>query len=69
MSRFELPASEQPRNVVTYERGNERYVFVWTDDQWPELTRTMGRYASDPGLSFSWADMKQLLMELKQPQG
>lgn len=43
-------------NVLTLVKGAERYAFVWRDDQRPELLRVLGRFASEPELSFTWYD-------------
>lgn len=41
----------------------ERYIFIWDDDdaeQRCQVLRTAGRWASDAGLSFTWADAAKL---------
>ena len=37
-------------------KENEVYVFYFTDETRRELFRTLGRYASNPELSFTWYD-------------
>lgn len=34
--------------------GKERYVVTFDDDTVREALRTLGRWASNPGLSFTW---------------
>ena len=46
----------QDINVVALVKGEERYIFLFNDDQKGQTLRTLGRYASDSKLSFSWYD-------------
>ena len=41
-------------------KGKERYVFMFDEDHRVEVLRTLGRFASDPDLSFTWFDAAQL---------
>ncbi len=41
---------------LTFVKGVERYMFVYDDKSRAECLRTMGRFASDPTLAFSWYD-------------
>lgn len=41
-------------------KGNEKYVFLYDDATRGEVLRTLGRFASDPGLSFTWYDAAEL---------
>lgn len=43
-------------NVIALVKGEERYVFLFDDDNRSEALRTLGRYASNPELSFNWYD-------------
>jgi hypothetical protein len=47
-------AEDDEVNVLALERRGETYIFMWGDDQRDQLLRTLGRYASDPELSFTW---------------
>jgi hypothetical protein len=47
-------------------KGNERYVFLFDDDNRGEALRTLGRYASNPELSFSWYDAAVLSQKIRQ---
>ena len=58
-------------NVVAIVKGEERYVFMFDDDSRAETLRTLGRYASNPELSFSWYDaavLSQKIRKTAQPQ-
>ena len=43
-------------NVLAMIKGEERYIFIYNDENRIEMLRTLGRYAADPQLSFSWYD-------------
>ncbi len=47
---------EKEINVLAMIKGTERYVFFYDDENRVETLRTLGRYAADPELSFSWYD-------------
>jgi hypothetical protein len=56
-------------NVLALVRGSERYVFLYDDQSADQLLRTLGEYAADPELSFSWYDaavMSQRIAQLRQ---
>lgn len=53
-------------NVLALVKGNERYVFLFDDDNRAEALRTLGRYASNPELSFSWYDAAVLSQKIRQ---
>jgi len=48
----------QDVNVVALVKGDERYLFLFNDEQKGETLRTLGKYASNPELSFSWCSQK-----------
>ena len=50
------PAEPGDINVLALVKGPERYVFLYADKQRAETLRTLGRYASNPELSFTWYD-------------
>lgn len=56
-------------NVLALVRGEERYVFLYDDASADQLLRTLGDYAADPDLSFSWYDaavMSQRIARLRE---
>ncbi len=53
-------------NVVALVKGKERYVFLYADDQRQEAIRTLGRFASNPELSFTWYDAAVLSQKIRQ---
>jgi hypothetical protein len=47
-------------------KGSERYVFLYTEANRAETLRTLGRFASNPELSFSWYDAAVLSQKIRQ---
>lgn len=56
----------QDINVLALVKGEERYVFLFDDNNRGEALRTLGRYASNPELSFSWYDAAVLSQKIRQ---
>lgn len=56
----------QDVNVLALVKGEERFIFLYTDKNKAETLRTLGRYASDPSISFSWYDAAVLSQKLRQ---
>jgi len=56
----------QDINVLALVKGNERYVFLYDDASRAETLRTLGRYASNPELSFTWYDAAVLSQKIRQ---
>ena len=52
MNRVEADAV----NIMAMIKGNERYVFLFDDDNRTEVLRQCGRFAANPELTFSWYD-------------
>ena len=55
----------QDINVLALVKGNERYIFLFDDRRRSEALRTLGRYASNPELSFSWYDAAVLSQKIR----
>ncbi len=56
----------QDINVLALVKGAERYVFLYDDASRAEALRTLGRYASNPELSFTWYDAAILSQKIRQ---
>jgi hypothetical protein len=56
----------QDINVLALVKGSERYVFLYDDESRAETLRTLGRYASNPELSFTWYDAAVLSQKIRQ---
>jgi hypothetical protein len=55
-------------NILVFVKGTERYVFVFSDASRAETLRTFGRFASDPGLSFTWYDAAVLSAKVRKEE-
>lgn len=53
-------------NVLALVKGSERYVFLYDDASPAELLRTLGRFAADPQLSFTWYDAAILSQKVRR---
>lgn len=58
--------SEPEVNVLALVKGTERYVFLYDDAHRADTLRTLGRYASDPSLSFTWYDAALLAQKVRE---
>ena len=52
--------------MVALVKGDERYVFMYSDENSGDVVRRMGRYASDRELSFSWYDAAVLSQKIRR---
>lgn len=57
---------ERGMNVLALVKGSERYVFLYDDESLRSLLQTMGRYAADPDLSFTWYDAAILSQKVRR---
>lgn len=55
-------------NVLALVKGRERYVFLYQDSQRAQVLRTLGRFASNPELTFSWYDAAVLSQKVRHNQ-
>lgn len=53
-------------NVLALVKGDERYVFLFDDDNRTETLRQIGRYAANPELSFTWYDAAVMSQKIRQ---
>jgi len=53
-------------NVLALVKGSERYIFLFDDEHRSEALRTLGRFASNPELSFTWYDAAVLSQKIRQ---
>jgi hypothetical protein len=56
----------QDINVLALVKGDERYIFLFDDASRAETLRTLGRFASNPQLSFTWYDAAVLSQKVRQ---
>ena len=55
-------------NVLALVKGKERYIFLYNDSNRSKALRTLGRYASNKELSFSWYDAAVLSQKIRRQQ-
>ena len=53
-------------NVLALVKDSERYVFLYDDESADTLLQTLGRYASDKELSFTWYDAAVLSQKVRK---
>jgi hypothetical protein len=53
-------------NVIALVHEVERYIFLYDDDSTPELLQTIGRFAGNPDLTFSWYDAAVLSQKVRR---
>ena len=59
---------ERGVNVLALVKDGERFVFLYDDDSSAQLLQTLGRYAADPELNFSWYDAAVLSQKVRRLQ-
>ena len=59
---------EREINVLALVKDGERYVFLYDDDSYETLLQTLGKYAADPELNFSWYDAAVLSQKVRKLQ-
>ena len=52
--------------VIALIKGEEQYVFLYNENNRAETLRLLGRYASNPELSFTWYDAAVLSQKIRQ---
>ena len=57
---------DQNINVLALVKGRERYFFFYDDASRAETLRVLGRFASNPELSFTWYDAAVLSQKIRQ---
>jgi len=55
-------------NVIALVKDGERYVFLYDDQSTAQLLQTLGRYAADPELNFTWYDAAVLSQKVRRLQ-
>jgi hypothetical protein len=64
--RREQQTVSQDINVLALVKGGERYIFLYDDASRAQALRTLGKYASNPDLSFTWYDAAVLSQKIRQ---
>ncbi|MBM80797.1 MAG: hypothetical protein CMJ78_09405 [Planctomycetaceae bacterium] len=59
---------QQGINVLALVKESERFVFLYDDSSPAALMTTLGQYAADKDLSFSWYDAAVLSQKVRRMQ-
>lgn len=57
---------ERGINVVALVKDSERYIFLYDKESTSALLQTLGRFAGDSDLSFSWYDAAVLSQRVRR---
>ena len=57
---------ERGINVVALVKDSERYIFLYDNESTPVLLQTLGKFASNPELSFTWYDAAVLSQKVRK---
>jgi hypothetical protein len=57
---------QQVMNVLALVKDSERYVFIYDDASPNALLQTLGRFAADKDLSFTWYDAAILSQKVRR---
>lgn len=55
-------------NVLALVKDGERFVFLYDETSISTLLQTLGKYAADPELNFSWYDAAVLSQKVRRLQ-
>ena len=53
-------------NVLALVKGEEKYIFLFNDENRKTTLRQLGRYASNPDLSFTWYDATVMSQKVRK---
>jgi hypothetical protein len=56
---------DQEINVLALVKGNERFIFLFDDQNRDETLRQLARFAADPELDFTWYDAAMLSRKIR----
>jgi hypothetical protein len=57
---------ERGINVVALVKDAERYIFLYDGESTPAVLQTLGRFAANPELSFTWYDAAVLSQKVRK---
>lgn len=66
LQSVEAPEMQRSTNVLALVKESERYIFLYDDDSPAELLQTLGKYAADTELSFTWYDAAILSQKVRR---
>lgn len=63
---------ERSLNVLALVKDGERFVFLYDHQSTPQVLQTLGKFAADPELCFTWYDaavLSQKVRKLRETAG
>lgn len=64
-NRFTGSQTKQINVLLLLKDSGQGFVFLWDTESGPEFYRTLGKFASDPDLDFSWYDAAWLSQQAR----
>lgn len=61
-----MPRLAKPLNVLCLVRGSEKYILMYADEEKCEALKTLGRWAVNPDLAFTWVDAAVLAQRIRE---
>jgi len=59
---------ERSLNVLALVKDGERFVFLYDNHSAPQVLQTLGKFAADPELCFTWYDAAVLSLKVRKLQ-
>ncbi len=59
-------AMERSLNVLALVKDGERFVFLYDTQSTPQVLQTLGKFAADPELCFTWYDAAVLSQKVRK---
>jgi len=59
-------SSDQDLDVIVLVRNGERYAWIYHESEVDLVLRSVGSFAANPALSFSWRDAADVAMKLRK---
>ncbi len=57
---------ERSLNVLALVKDGERFVFLYDNHSAPQILQTLGKFAADPELCFTWYDAAVLSQKVRK---
>lgn len=57
---------ERSLNVLALVKDGERFVFLYDNHSAPQILQTLGKFAADPELGFTWYDAAVLSQKVRK---
>ena len=53
-------------NVIALAKGDDRYIWMYRDSDTQSALRSLGRFAANPDLNFTWYDAAVLSVKIRK---